>query len=35
VHEKFVTLVAEGKGTLEVKVGSGRVGFRTFEVEVG
>ncbi len=32
VHEKFVTLVAEGSGRLEVKVGSCRVGFRTLEI---
>jgi hypothetical protein len=35
VHEKFVTLVAEGKGKLQIKVGSCRVGYRTVEVEVG
>ena len=35
VHEKFVTLVAEGKGKLAVKVGSCRVGYRTLEIEVG
>ncbi len=34
-HERFVTLVAEGKGKLAVKVGSSRVGYRTVEVEVG
>ena len=34
-HERFVTLVAEGKGKLAVKVGSCRVGYRTVEVEVG
>ncbi len=34
-HERFVTLVAEGKGTLGVKVGSCRVGYRTVEVPVG
>ena len=34
VHEKFVTLVAEGSGSLKVKVGSGRVGFKTFEIEI-
>jgi hypothetical protein len=28
VHEKFVTLVAQGKGELRVKVGSVRVGYR-------
>ena len=33
-HEKFVTLVAEGRGRLQVKVGSCRVGFRTVEVTV-
>ena len=35
VGEKFVTLVAEGKGKLKVKVGSCRVGYRTVEVDVG
>jgi hypothetical protein len=30
-----VTLVAEGKGTLSVKVGSCRVGYRTVDVAVG
>jgi len=35
VHERFVTLVAEGKGRLSVKVGSCRVGYRTVEVDVG
>ena len=34
VHEKFVTLVAEGRGTLRVKVGSIRVGYRTVEIRV-
>ncbi len=34
-HERFVTLVAKGKGTLAVKVGSSRVGFQTVEVKVG
>jgi len=34
-HEKFVTLVAEGKGMLSVKVGSCRVGYRTVDVAVG
>ncbi len=34
-HERFVTLVAEGKGTLQVKVGSCRVGYRTVDVAVG
>jgi hypothetical protein len=35
VHEKFVTLVAEGKGRLDVRVGSCRVGFRKLSIEVG
>jgi hypothetical protein len=35
VHERFVTLVAQGKGKLTVKVGSCRVGYRTVVVEVG
>ncbi|MCM2327981.1 MAG: M14 family metallopeptidase [Lysobacter sp.] len=35
VHERFVTLVAEGKGRLSVTVGSSRVGFQSIEVEVG
>jgi hypothetical protein len=34
-HERFVTLVAKGKGTLTVKVGSCRVGFRSVEVKIG
>jgi hypothetical protein len=34
-HERFVTLVAEGKGTLQVKVGSCRVGYQTVDVGVG
>jgi hypothetical protein len=33
-HERFVTLVAEGSGTLKVTVGSCRVGYRTIEVAV-
>lgn len=32
VHEKFVTLVAEGKGRVTVKVGSCRVGYRELEI---
>jgi len=32
-HERFVTLVAEGKGKLKLRIGSVRVGFRTLEVE--
>lgn len=34
-HERFVTLIARGKGTLRVKVGSCRVGYRTVEVALG
>jgi hypothetical protein len=34
-HERYVTLVAKGKGTLAVKVGSCRVGYVTVEVAVG
>ena len=34
-HEKFVTLVTEGRGTLTIKVGSCRVGYRTVMVDVG
>jgi hypothetical protein len=32
-HERFVTLVAEGKGKLKLRIGSVRVGYRTLEVE--
>jgi len=32
VHERFLTLMVEGKGKLRVRVGSARVGFRTVEV---
>jgi hypothetical protein len=32
VHERFMTLVVEGKGTVKVRVGSARVGFRTVEL---
>ena len=35
VHEKFVTLVAQGRGKLRVKVGSVRVGYRAIEIEIG
>ncbi len=35
VHEKHVTLVAEGKGRLVVKVGSCRVGYRKLPIDVG
>jgi hypothetical protein len=34
VHERFVTLVVEGKGKVKLKVGSVRVGFRTLELTV-
>jgi hypothetical protein len=34
-HERYVTLVAKGKGTLSVKVGSCRVGYVTVDVAVG
>jgi hypothetical protein len=34
-HERFVTLVTEGSGTLHVKVGSCRVGYQTLQVAVG
>jgi hypothetical protein len=34
VHEKFVTLVVEGKGKLKVRVGSVRVGFRTLDLAI-
>jgi hypothetical protein len=32
VHERFVTLVVEGSGSLKVRVGSVRVGFTTLEL---
>ncbi len=34
-HERFVTLVTEGAGTLRVRIGSCRVGYRTLDVAVG
>ena len=34
-HERFVTLLAEGKGTMKVRVGSSRVGYRSLEIGVG
>jgi hypothetical protein len=34
VHERFVTLVVEGKGKLKLRIGSARVGFRTLTVDV-
>lgn len=34
-HERFVTLVAAGSGTLEVRVGSCRVGYQTVAVDIG
>ena len=35
IHEKFATLVAEGRGRLKLRLGSCRVGYKTFEVQVG
>ncbi|MEP7084772.1 MAG: peptidase M14, partial [Betaproteobacteria bacterium] len=34
VHEKVVTLVVEGSGRLQAKVGSCRVGYQTLEIDV-
>ena len=34
-HERFVTLLAEGKGTMEVRVGSSRVGYQTLDIVLG
>ena len=34
-HERFVTLLAEGKGTMNVRVGSSRVGYQTMDIVVG
>jgi hypothetical protein len=34
-HERFVSLVAEGKGTLRLKAGSCRVGYRSLDVTIG
>ncbi len=34
-HEKFVSLLVEGSGTLKVNVGSCRVGFQALELRVG
>jgi hypothetical protein len=34
VHERFVSVVVEGRGKLKVRVGSARVGMRTVEVTV-
>jgi hypothetical protein len=34
IHEKFVTLVAEGRGRLKLRLGSCRVGYQTHEVAV-
>jgi hypothetical protein len=33
-HERFVTLVSEGAGTLQVRLGSCRVGYQTLEIAV-
>jgi hypothetical protein len=35
VHEKFVTLVAEGKGRMKARIGSCRVGYLTLDIAVG
>jgi hypothetical protein len=34
IHEKVVSLVAEGRGRLKLKVGSCRVGYKSFEVAI-
>lgn len=34
VHEKFVALVAQGRGTVKVRVGSCRLGFQNLEIGV-
>ena len=34
-HERFVTLVAQGAGTLQMRLGSCRVGYQTLDVKVG
>jgi hypothetical protein len=34
VHEKFVTLVVQGRGKLRVKAGSVRVGYRTVDLTI-
>jgi len=34
-HERFVTLLVEGRGTLRVTVGSCRVGHQSLDIEVG
>ncbi|MGE5617026.1 MAG: peptidase M14, partial [Bacillota bacterium] len=34
IHERFVTLVAEGKGRVNVRVGSCRVGYKTLAIDV-
>jgi hypothetical protein len=34
VHERYVTLLAEGSGKLKVRVGAARVGFSTLELKV-
>ncbi len=34
VHERFVTLLAEGKGSLKVRVGSARVGYQVLAVDI-
>jgi hypothetical protein len=34
VHEKFVTLVAEGKGRLKLRIGSCRLGYRALDIKL-
>jgi hypothetical protein len=34
VHEKFVTLVTEGRGKVTLRVGSVRVGYKTLEIDI-
>jgi len=34
IHEKFVTLVAEGRGRIKLRVGSCRVGYKSIELEI-
>jgi hypothetical protein len=34
VNERFVTLVVQGRGTLKVRVGSVRVGYRTLAIDI-